>query len=90
MDQNPGSLALRSKTNRSAQHSRSLSHTLNPQAVRRDSDGLSVKATSIIDYFHFHGRGQMGESNADRLGSRMSGYVGQGFLENSIQGDLNC
>src|SRR5208283_1297085 len=68
----------------------SLSHTLKPQALRGDSHGFSVKATSVIDYCYLQSRGQTGESNADRLGSGMSGYVGQGFLENAIQRDLDC
>src|SRR6185437_7120423 len=86
---NPGSLAPGGKTDGSAQHCRPLAHALNPQAVRRDSNGLSIEATSIVDYGYLHRSGQMCESNADRLGSGMSGYVGQSFLQNPIQGDLN-
>jgi len=57
--------------------------------MRGDGNGLGVKAASAIDYFYLHIRGRKGKSNADRLGSRMSGYVGQGFLENAIQRDLD-
>src|SRR5580658_8869899 len=71
LHQNLGSLALKSETQRSAQHCRSLSHTLNSQAVRGNSHGLSVKTTSVIDDCHLQNRGQTGEPDADRLGSRM-------------------
>jgi hypothetical protein len=89
LHQNLGSLALMNETDRSSQHCRSLSHTLNPEAMRGDGHGLGVKAASVIDYFYLHRLGRTGESNTDRLGSRMSGCVGQGFLENAIQRDLD-
>src|SRR5579863_533127 len=90
MHQNLGPSFLGCETQRSPQHRRPFSHTLNPQAVRGDSHGFSVKATSIVDYCYLQSCGQTGEPNADRLSSGMPGYVGQGFLENAIQRDLNC
>src|ERR1019366_5305248 len=84
LHQNLGPLALGCETNAPAQHCRSLSHTLNPQAVRRNGHGLRVKATSVIANCYLQSRGQTGEPNPDGLGSRMPGNVGQGFLENTI------
>ena len=90
LQQNLGPAALRYEIDCPAQHCRPFSHTLNPQAVREDSRGLSVKPTSVIDYCYFQRRRQTRESYADRLGSRMFGYVGQGFLENAVQTNLDC
>src|SRR5579863_150851 len=90
LHQNLGSPALGSETNRSAQHCCSLSHALNAQAVGGDSHCLSVKAASVIDYRYLQCRGRTRRFNADFLGLRMSGYVGQGFLNNAIQPDLDC
>src|SRR4029077_19229920 len=83
--QNLGSPASRCKTDRSTQRRCSLSHTLNAQAVGGNCHGLGVKAASVIDYRDLQSRGRTREFNADCLGSRMSGYVGQGFLNNAIQ-----
>src|SRR5689334_7340772 len=82
--QNLGPLATRCETDRSAQHCCSLPHTLNAQAVRGDSHGLSVKAASIINYRYLQSCGRTHEFNADGLGSRVSGDVGEGFLNNAI------
>jgi hypothetical protein len=84
-----GSFALRNESERSAQHRRSFSHALNPEAVRRDSHGLGVKATSVIDYRHFNSSAQPGKTNADSSGSSMSGNISQRFLENAIQSGLD-
>jgi hypothetical protein len=58
--------------------------------VRGYRHSLDVKATSVIDDFCLHTPGRTIEPNADRLSSRMSGYVGQGLLQNAIQRDLDC
>ena len=78
------------ESDRSPQHCRSLLHTLNSQAVRGDSNSLSVKAASVIAYRYIQSCGRTREFNADGLGSRMSGYVGEGLLNNAIQPDLDC